>query len=173
MARKDTPVTIRPYVSTDLEPCRALWADLTQRHRDIYEDPSIGGEAPGLYFDRHLARVGADHIWVAECEGKLLGLVGLRMEDQEAEVEPIVVDPGYQGRGIGRALLNATVLEAEKLGVRFLNVRPVARNAEAISFFYAAGFRLLGHVELCMELRPAPPGAWKSGLELFGCSFDY
>jgi GNAT superfamily N-acetyltransferase len=173
MALKATLVTIRPYVVTDLESCRALWADLTQRHRDIYEDPSIGGEAPGLYFDRHLARVGADHIWVAECDGKLLGLVGLIVDDQEAEVEPIVVAPGYRRRGIGRALLNAMVLEAEKLGVRFLNVRPVARNGEAIAFFNTAGFRLLGHVELCMELRPAPPGAWKSGLELFGRSFEY
>jgi N-acetylglutamate synthase-like GNAT family acetyltransferase len=117
--------------------------------------------------------VGADHIWVAEREGKLLGLAGLIVEDQEAEVEPIVVAPGSRGRGIGRALLNAMVLEAEKLGVRFLNVRPAARNAEAIAFFYAAGFRLLGRVELSMELRPAPPGAWKPGLELFSCSFEY
>jgi N-acetylglutamate synthase-like GNAT family acetyltransferase len=166
-------LAIRPYTSSDLESCRALWTDLTQHHRDIYEDPSIGGEAPGLYFDRHLARVGADHIWVAEWDGKVLGLVGLIVEDQEAEVEPIVVAPGYRGRGIGRALLNAMVLEAEKLGVRFLNVRPAARNAEAIAFFNIAGFRLLGRVELCMELRTSPPGAWKSGFELFSCSFEY
>jgi putative acetyltransferase len=166
-------VAIRPYASSDLEPCRALWADLTQHHRDIYADPSIGGEAPGLYFDRHLARVGADRIWVAEGEGKLLGLVGLMVEDQEAEVEPIVVASGYRGRGIGRALLAHMVLEAEKLEVRFLNVRPVARNAQAISFFYTAGFRLLGRVELSMELRPSPPGAWKAGLEVFSCSFEY
>jgi L-amino acid N-acyltransferase YncA len=168
-----TDITIRPYTSPDLEACRALWTDLTQHHRDIYEDPSIGGETPGLYFDRHLARVGADHIWVAEGEGKVLGLVGLIVEDQEAEVEPIVVASGYRSCGIGRALLDAMVLEAEKLKVRFLNVRPVARNAEAIAFFNHAGFRLLGHVELCIELRPAPPGAWKPGLELLGCSFDY
>ena len=173
MTRKATTVTIRPYAPADLESCRALWTDLTQRHRDIYADPSIGGETPGLYFDRHLARVGADHIWVAEYEGKVLGLVGLIVEDQEAEVEPIVVAPGYRDRGIGRALLDRVVREAEKLEVRFLNVRPVARNAEAIAFFHSAGFRLLGRVELCMELRPSPPGAWKSGLELSGRSFDY
>jgi len=173
MTTKATSATIRSYAPADLEPCQALWAELTQHHRDIYEDPSIGGEAPGLYFDRHLARVGADHIWVAECEGKLIGLVGLIVEDQEAEVEPIVVAPGYRHHGIGKALLNAMVLEAEKLGVRFLNVRPVARNAEAIAFFNTAGFRLLGRVELCLELRPSPPGAWKSSLELLGCSFEY
>jgi len=173
MTIKATSVTIRPYTSSDLEPCRALWADLTQHHRDIYDDPSIGGEAPGLYFDRHLARVGADHIWVAECEGRLLGLVGLIVDNGEAEVEPIVVAPGYRGCGIGRSLLERMIAEAEKLEVRFLNVRPVARNAEAIAFFCTAGFRLLGRVELCMELHPSPHGAWKSGLELFNRSFEY
>ena len=173
MIVKTAPVTIRLYAPADLESCRALWADLTQRHRDIYEDSSIGGEAPGLYFDRHLARVGADHIWVAEGDGRLLGLVGLIVEDQEAEVEPIVVLPECRDRGIGRSLLGRMVREAEKLGARFLNVRPVARNAEAIAFFHSAGFRLLGRVELCIELRPSPPGAWKAGLELFSRSFEY
>ena len=173
MTRKAASVTIRPYASRDLESCRALWAELTQHHRDIYHDSSIGGEAPGLCFDGHLARVGADHIWVAEGEEEILGFVGLIVSDEEAEVEPIVVAPGHRGQGIGRSLLERMVREAEKLGVRFLNVRPVARNAQAISFFYASGFRLLGRVELCMELRPSPPGAWKPGLELLGCSFDY
>ena len=128
-------VTVRPYTPSDLEPCRALWAELTQHHRNIYGDPSIGGEAPGLYFDRHLARVGPDHIWVAECAGKVVGLVGLILDDQEAEVEPIVVALEQRGQGIGRLLLDRVTQEAERLGVRFLNVRPVARNIDAISFF--------------------------------------
>jgi hypothetical protein len=62
-------VAIRPYRPTDLEACRALWVELVQRHREIYQDPSIGGDDPGLYFDRHLAQVGAERIWVAECAG--------------------------------------------------------------------------------------------------------
>ncbi len=173
MTRKATSVTIRPYTPSDLEACRALWTELTQHHRNVYSDPSIGGEAPGLYFDRHLARIGPDHIWVAECAGNVVGFVGLILDDQEAEVEPIVVTSEHRGRGIGRSLLNRAILEAERLGVRFLNVRPVARNVDAISFFYRSGFRLLGHVELCIELRPSAAGAWKPGLEFLGCSFDY
>ena len=166
-------VMIRPYHPSDLEPCRALWAELTLHHRKIYNDSTIGGDAPGFFFDRHLARVGPGRIWVAEQEGKVIGLVGLIVNDQEAEVEPIVVASTHRHQGIGRALLGRMIEEAGKLGVRYLGVRPVARNVDAIAFFHDAGFRTLGHIELFIELTPSAPGEWKSGLELFGHAFGY
>jgi hypothetical protein len=36
-------VVIRHFRSADLEACRALWVDLTERHREIYADETIGG----------------------------------------------------------------------------------------------------------------------------------
>ena len=164
---------IRQYGPSDLDRCRALWVELTQYHRVLYDDPSIGGDAPGLYFDRHLARVGPDRIWVAERDGQVAGFAGLIVDGQEAEVEPIAVASAHRGQGIGRALLQHVIEESVKLGVRYLSVKPVARNLEAISFYYEAGFRTLGQVEMFMELRPSAPGTWKSGLELFGYSFEY
>ena len=168
-----TNITIRQYNASDLDRCRALWGELTQHHRDIYDDPSIGGAVAGSYFDKHLARAGPEHIWVAEHNGEVVGFVGLIVGEQEAEVEPIVVASGHRGKGIGKSLLNHAIAEAKRMGVRFLNVRPVARNVEAISFFYNSGFRLLGHIELFMELSSPASGAWKPGPELFGCSFEY
>ena len=53
---------IRKYGPSDIEPCRALWSEMTQHHRDIYDDPSIGGDNPGLEFDNHLQKVGLGHI---------------------------------------------------------------------------------------------------------------
>jgi ribosomal protein S18 acetylase RimI-like enzyme len=108
-----TDVTIRPYRPADLESCRALWVELVQRHRHLYDDPSIGGEAPGLHFDRHLARVGPERIWVAKIEGKVLGMVALILDGDEAEIDPIVVASTHRGQGIGRALLNRAVEEAK------------------------------------------------------------
>ncbi len=40
---------IRRYASRDLDRCRELWVELTQHHRDIYGDPSIGGVDPGSF----------------------------------------------------------------------------------------------------------------------------
>ena len=38
---------IRTYESEDRDACRLLWAELTQHHRELYADPTIGGEQPG------------------------------------------------------------------------------------------------------------------------------
>ena len=168
-----TVIEVRQYTSCDLDQCRALWTELTQHHQQIYDDPSIGGDDPATYFDKHLAQVGSERIWVAECSGEVLGCVGLIMRGQQAEVEPIVVSRNPRGRGIGRALLDHVVEVATQLGVRFLSVRPVARNVEAIAFLYSSGFRILGHVEVFKDLRPPEARGWKPGPELFGYPFQY
>ena len=165
--------TIRPYHPLDLEACRALWRELAERHRQIYGDPSIGGDDPGLCFDEHLACVGADSLWVAERAGQVSGLVGLIVNGREAEVEPIVVASACRGEGIGRALVEAVAEKARELGLRYLSVKPVARNLEAIAFYYDFGFRTLGEIEMFIDLRTPLSDVWKPGPELFGHSFKY
>ena len=114
-------------------------------------DPAKGSEAAEVQRDadvrlvdlvdqhQHLARVGPECLWVAEHEGEVVGLVGLIVDEQGAEVEPIVVATTHRDKGIGRAVLHRMVEEARKLGVRYLSVKPVARNVEAISFYYDFG----------------------------------
>jgi GNAT superfamily N-acetyltransferase len=146
---------------------------MTQRHREIYDDPSIGGDEPGLEFDEHLARVGPERTWVATSEEEVVGMVSLILDGEQAEVEPIVVASRHRGRGVGQQLLNHAIEQAKTLGVLCLSVKPVARNEEAVSFFHDAGFRTLGHLQLFMWLGPSSPGQWRRGPKLFGKSFDY
>jgi ribosomal protein S18 acetylase RimI-like enzyme len=165
--------TIRPYDPSDLPACRALWVELTERHRQIYDAPAIGGDDPGRWFDEHLAHVGPERLWVAEHAGRVVGLVGLIIDGQEAEVEPVVVASASRGKGIGRALVDRVVKEASELGLRYICVKPVARNLQAIDFYYDAGFRTLGEIEMFIDLGTPRPGLWKPGPELFGHPFKY
>jgi hypothetical protein len=84
---------IRNYVSTDLESCRSLWAEMVERHREIYDDYSIGGENPGLEFDNHLSSVGAERTWVAEDDQEVVGFASVILDGEQAEVEPLVCFP--------------------------------------------------------------------------------
>jgi len=143
---------IREYETSDLERCRELWRSLTQRHRDIYRDPSIGGDDPGLELDAHLAHPRLVKLWVAEIDGRVVGLCGLLLQGEESELEPIVVDPAWRGRRVGAALAQHAIGASQRLGVKFVNVRPVGRNVEAIRFFQREGFRLLGRLELSLQL---------------------
>ncbi len=70
-------VTIRNYEPKNLADCRALWRELTQWHREIYDDPTIGGATPELKFDEHLAAVGMGHVWVAIEQSNIVGMVGM------------------------------------------------------------------------------------------------
>jgi GNAT superfamily N-acetyltransferase len=97
-------VSIRRYRPDDLDACRSLWTELTDRHRKLYADETIGGDDPGRGFDEHLAEVGAERIWVAELDGRVVGLAGAVVSGRKVELEPLSVRAGCRGAGIGRRL---------------------------------------------------------------------
>ena len=163
-------VRLRSYDDADLSVCRDLWRELTQRHRDIYDDQTIGGRDPGIEFDAFLARK-PTRVWVAEDTGKVVGLCGLLVADGEAEIDPMVVRSDLRSRGIGGRMIGHAIAEARQLGARSLSVRPVARNVEAIKLYHQAGFRILGHLDMFMDL--VGERQWKPGIELHGQKFRY
>ncbi len=160
---------IRQYLSSDLDACRKLWLELTEWHRSIYEDQSIGGERANLFFDKHLEKVGATRLWVLELDLKVIGLIGLEYVGEELFIEPLVIDSKYRGRGYGTALIEKIVNEAKIMGETSLSVKPVARNQQAIKFFFNRGFSNLGHIQLFMHFKKK----WRNGPRFFDCNFKF
>jgi GNAT superfamily N-acetyltransferase len=165
-------VGIRPYEPGDLEACRALYAQLVEHHRDIYEDPSIGGDDPGAGFDSYLALPERVITWVAVDDQEIIGLTGLLWNDGESTVEPIVVARDRRHWGVGRRLLETAIEESRRRGATDVNIKPVARNASAIRVFHEAGFRTLGHLQLFMTL-DGRSDYWRDGIDLHERRFDY
>ena len=73
-------VEIRDFSSSDLGACRALYAQLVQHHRELYDDPTIGGSNPGAGFDDYFALPERVATWVAVEGGNVVGLTGLLWE---------------------------------------------------------------------------------------------
>ena len=165
-------ITIREYQDRDLEDCKLLWRELTQRHRDIYSDQSIGGDDPGVYFERYLKKTNLAGLWVAEA-GSVIGMAGLLIDEYEAEIEPIVIRSEFRSRGVGTLLIEKLKIEAKERGVEFLSIRPVARNVEAIQCFHRAGFSLLGHIDMFLDLTEENSQEWKDGVTIHGHAFRY
>lgn len=166
-------VVVRGYRDEDYPACRSLWVELTEHHRRIYDDATIGGEDPGAGLDRYLATPERVASWVAEAAGRVVGLTGLFDHGSSGEVEPVVVTESLRGAGIGRQLLDRVVEEATRRQHEYLAIRPVARNAAAIRRFHAAGFQTLGgHVDLTMDLAPRRH-RWLSSVQLHGLDFKY
>jgi GNAT superfamily N-acetyltransferase len=159
-------VRVRKYVPADREACRALWHELVETHRQLYEDETIGGADPGAGFDRHVGEFGTEGICIAEAAGTILGLAGVVWHGDRAELEPVVVASHARVRGAGRALVNAVLADARSRGATRVFVRPAARNRGAIEFFHRMGFDVLANVQLQLELteRARPPGETIAGL---------
>ena len=163
-------LTIRKYQDNDREQCRVLWRELTEWHRKIYQDPTIGGEHPEDHFDKHLEEVGPDQLWVAVHDSKVVGLIGLIIKGDETEIEPLIVSKYYRRKGIGKQLIQTVISEARNKRVNFLNIGPVARNIKTVKWLYNQGFRNLGYFKLFMDFSNR---SWKPGPVIFGCKFDF
>lgn len=166
-------VVVRDYAPADYAACRLLWIELTEHHRRIYEDSSIGGDDPGAALDDYLALQERVATWVADLDGRVVGLTGLLQRGTSGEVEPVVVTDRLRNRGVGRLLIERVVIEAADRGYEYLAIRPVARNVSAIRRFYDAGFQTLGgHVDLTMDLAERRH-RWIEGAHLHGLGFRY
>ena len=77
-------------------------------------------------------------ILVAEADGRPAGW-GAR-EDRNHCISDLWVSPGWQGRGIGAALLHALEAEVAALGLATVALETLATNAGAIRFYERHGY---------------------------------
>ena len=128
------PVTLGPLTYADADRCAELEAQLFDG-----DDPW-----PAVAFEREL-RSKTNHYVGARCGDTLVGYAGIsrlgRVAPFEHEVHTIGVDPAYQGKGIGRRLLDA-LLDFADGGVVFLEVR--TDNEAAIGLYRSMGFEQIG-----------------------------
>lgn len=88
--------------------------------------------------------LGSHDCYVLEDGTALLGLAVFQQVLDEVELLYLVIDQAYQGRGLGYAFLQATLLEMSKKGAGrcFLEVR--ASNQSAQHLYRKAGFQIVG-----------------------------
>lgn len=98
--------TIRPARVSDVRPIAAIVNDWAERGRMLH---------------RSFAELFDDlrDYQIAEVDGEVVGVVGLRvMWSNLAECYALAVKPECKGMGLGRKLVEASITEAERLGIR-------------------------------------------------------
>lgn len=92
------------------------------------------------------AERGPDGFLVAELDGAVVGFVGLHQQiDAPTHAHVLTIDglgvlPGAQGRGVGRALVEAAVRRAREHGARRVTLRVLATNEAARTLYEGCGF---------------------------------
>jgi GNAT superfamily N-acetyltransferase len=90
-------------------------------------------------------------VWVAEVAGEVAGMIALGLTDG-AEVEAFFVEPKFQGRGVGAALMAELSAAAREAGATALEV-DADPNAEAI-------YARLGFQTFSRSPSGSIPGRW-------------
>lgn len=143
-------VSIRRYRTTDAEAVKHLHRVAL---RDVGTDPA---DVPGTEDLDDIETAYLDsggEFLVAEIEGELVGMGGLKVDGTEAELFRMRVHPDHQRDGIGSALLDRLEAAARERGVETLSAETARRQAAATRFYPDHGYsetgqRTVGEYEL-------------------------
>ena len=160
-------VTIRPATAADARAMGRLGAVLVQTHHDFDAARFIAATPQtehgyGSYLRSQLEKQDII-LLVAADGGEVLGYTFAGIEGYDymelrgpaGVLYDIVVDPAHRGRGIGAALLDATLAELTTRGAPRVVLSTAERNESAQRLFARAGFRRT-MIEMTRELESRP-----------------
>ena len=130
---------IRRYRPEDKE---AVW----RLHNEALDE--VGAHLGNGEWDADLHEIQADYLkaggefLVGVLDGRVVAIGALkRLSTGEAEVKRMRVEPALQGRGYGRAILDALHRRAAELGYSRLHLDTTAHQRVARSLYEANGYR--------------------------------
>jgi L-amino acid N-acyltransferase YncA len=136
-SRSRTDVEVRALTNDDVDALTAFFASVPEGDRTFFKEDVDDREviakwtAPG---DARSIAVEGDVVLGSVAVARLRG-----WSSHVGEVR-VIVDPAHRGRGIGRALARAAILDALELKVRKLVVEVVAEEDSTIAMFRSLGF---------------------------------
>jgi diamine N-acetyltransferase len=157
-------ITVRRAAAGDYAALSELFDEIDGLHRARL--PHVFREPGAAARQEHFAALMLDEstpLWVAEAGGELVGFVQAIVRDapdmpvlvprRYAIVDSIAVKAGYQGRGIGRLLMDTAQEWAAANGATSVELNVYEFNETAIAFYERLGYRSLSR-KMSKELAP-------------------
>jgi acetyltransferase len=169
-AHRPSPVTIRPIRATDADALERFYAELSVNSRLT----RFLGVTPALGHARSTTFCAADHehregfVAIApEGHGRerIVGHLCIEPDDVGAAEIAVAVADAFQGRGIGRRLVQAAVRWARGVGLQRLDATAFATNSRIIGLLRGLGlpvridWRGGSTCEMSIDLRALPAAA--------------
>jgi putative acetyltransferase len=125
--------------TTDVDAARELFVEY---------QASLGVDLCFQGFDRELAELPGDYappggcLLLARADGDAIACVALRKLDAETcEMKRLYVQPSQRGLGLGRAMAEAAIAEARRIGYVRMRLDTLPTMTEAATLYEQLGFR--------------------------------
>jgi ribosomal protein S18 acetylase RimI-like enzyme len=128
---------------------RALRPDEFDQMTELWKEAGLACKPRGRDQRAHIEREisGPTSIFLmAEEDGRMVGVVLGTHDGRKGWINRLAVAPGYQRRGIGRALASAVEARLRQAGIGIVTCLIEDWNAESIEFFEEIGY--VGHREI-------------------------
>jgi GNAT superfamily N-acetyltransferase len=112
----------------------------------VYEERMGGVRLPPMDVD-YLSEIENYPTWVVESEGRVLGGLIMVFENDQASIANVAVDSGFQGQGIGGALMKFAESKAKENGFAELQLATHALLNENVSLYQHLGWKETGRDE--------------------------
>ena len=110
------------------------------------ESASFRGDAYSAEVFLELHENCPDFFLVAKIHGSVVGYVASFLEESDAEIVSIAVDPKHRRQGIGRALMMHTLAKLTVFGIRRVTLTVRSANRPAMRLYAMLGFRCVRRI---------------------------
>ena len=132
--------TVRPASAADARAMAELFAAVAEERTGIASEPPVDVEERTARF----AATSAETM-VAVADGQIVGLIHTTVSRHSFGELGMLVDREWRGRGVGSALIMATIDWARDQGLHKLCLEVFAHNTAAIALYRKCGFVEEGH----------------------------
>ena len=132
--------TVRPATIGDARAMAELFAAVAEERTGIATEPPVDVEARTAQFATSIAES-----IVAVADGQVVGMIHTTVSRHGFGEFGMLVDREWRGRGVGSALIEATIDWARDQGLHKLCLEVFAHNTAAIALYRKYGFVEEGH----------------------------
>ncbi|MBN2789805.1 MAG: GNAT family N-acetyltransferase [Candidatus Delongbacteria bacterium] len=98
----------------------------------------------GLWIENSVNKKIADKVFICELEGRILGMVTLKIENDKGVIGLIASTPESQGKGVGSKLLSHCENYLLSSGINKIEVATQGENSGACNFYKKNGYGISG-----------------------------
>jgi len=132
--------TVRPAAVPDARPMAELFAAVAEERTGIATEPPVDVDARTVQFTASIAES-----FVAAADGQIVGMIHTTVSRHGFGELGMLVDREWRGRGVGSALIQATIDWAREQGLHKLSLEVFAHNTAGIALYRKCGFTEEGH----------------------------